>query len=338
MADVVITFTDGSKRSIDQLGEGNKKKAALAVLEWDAEVSSSSDERDVIKAYDEPDANLDFTAQRKIFTIINQDARDNEHVSVIICTHSLALIDRAPAESINRIHLDGRNATIEYLQANDDEDIKLFLSQVAEVSGLRNSNIFYEKAFLIVEGESEEASMGLLYRAYTGNSMPEDGIVLINIRTNGQWNNVLKFLGANKSACTVLLLDSETQMSGSTRQVTMQKLQDSGFDTSFLSDHCFFIGSKEFEDTYSDVDLAFMANQKFPKPDGSTWASTDFTVLRVLNKFSSEVSRLISTGYRGQATKPMIAYEMALLYDRTKISQNTVLRDLFEKISNIVPS
>lgn len=338
LAGVVITFTDGSRKSIDQLGEGHKKKAALAVLEWDAEVSRSTDERNVIKAYDEPDANLDFTAQRKIFTTINMDAHDNEHVSAIICTHSLALIDRAPAESINRIHLDGRGATVEYLHANDDEGIKQFLSQVAEVSGLRNSDIFYEKAFLVVEGESEEASMGLLYKTYAGRTMPEDGIVLINIRTNGQWNNILKFLSANKSACTILLLDSDTQQSGSTRQVTTQKLQDSGFDASFLSNHCFFIGSKEFEDTYSDEDLALMANQKFPKSDGSTWSDTDFAALRALDKFSYEVSRLISTTHRGQATKPMIAYEMASLYDRTKISQNTVLRDLFEKINSIISS
>lgn len=336
LADVVVTFTDGSRKSIDQLGEGHRKKATLAVLEWDAEVSRSSEERNVIKAYDEPDANLDFTAQRKIFTTIDKDVHDNSHISAVVCTHSLALIDRAPAESINRIVLDGRSATVEYLQSNDDAGIKDFLSQVAEVSGLRNSDIFYEKAFLVVEGESEESSMGMLYKAYVGNTMPEDGVVLINIRTNGQWNNILKFLSANKSNCTVLLLDADTQQAGSTRQVTVQKLQDSGFDAGFLQNNCFFIGSKEFEDTYSDADLALMANQKFPKPSGVAWVDSDFTTLRTRDKFSSEVSRLISTEHRGQATKPMIAYEMAQLYDRTKISQNIVLRDLFEKLINIV--
>lgn len=338
LSSVVISFDDGSKKSIDQLGEGHKKKATLAVLEWDADVSRSTDDRAVIKAYDEPDANLDFTAQRKIFTTINQDARDNEHISAIICTHSLALIDRAPAESINHIRLDSQSATVEHLQSDDDDDIKYFLSQVAEVSGLRNSDIFYEKAFLVVEGESEEASIGLLYKTYTGRSMPEDGVVLINIKTNGQWNNVLKFLSVNKSACTVILLDSDTQQAGSTRQVTVKKLHDSGFDSSFLSDHCFFIGSKEFEDTYTDADLALMANQSFPKSDGSPWNDADFAKLRTCDKFSSELSRLISKERREQTTKPMIAYAMALTYDKTKISQNAVLRDLFEKVDSIVSS
>lgn len=336
LSSVVITFADGSRKSIDQLGEGHKKKATLAVLEWDAEVSKTTDNRNVIKAYDEPDTNLDFKAQRKLFDVINKDVRDNEHVSAIVCTHSLALIDRAPAESINHIILDRQKATIEYLKANDDEDIKQFLSQVAEVSGLRNSSIFYERAFLIVEGESEEASIGLLYKTYTGSSLPEDGIVLINIKTNGQWNNVLKFLSANKSECSAILLDADTQCVSSTRQVTPQKLIDSGFDASFLTNNCFFIGSKEFEDTYNDIDLAMMANLKFPKINGVSWVDTDFTALRTKDKFSLEVSKLISKEHHGQATKPMIAYQMACMYDRTKISNNTVLRDLFDKLVAII--
>lgn len=334
---ISIDFSGSQSKTIDQLGEGHRKKATLAVLEWDAEVSASLDGRNVIKAYDEPDANLDFPAQRKIFNVINQDVRDNQHITAIICTHSLALIDRAPAESINRVILDGdQNATVEYLNTNDDNDIKQFLSQVAEVSGLRNSNIFYEKAFFVVEGESEEASMGILYKAYAETSLPEDGIVLINIKTNGQWNNILKFLSANKSACTVILLDADTQQASSTRQVTSQKLADSGFDTSFLSTNCFFIGTKEFEDTYSDNDIATMANNIFPKVDGTLWVDQDFSALRSQDKFSQELSNLISREHQGQATKPKIAYEMALLYDKGKITSNAVLKNLFDKLQEIV--
>ncbi len=310
----------------------------MAVLEWDAEVTASLDGRNVIKAYDEPDANLDFTAQRKIFHIINKDALENSHVSVVICTHSLALIDRAPAESINRVLLDGsQKARIEYLESNGDEDIKHFLSEVAEVSGLRNSSIFYEKAFLVVEGESEEASIGLLYKKYTGVSMPEDGVVLINIKTNGQWNNVLKFLSANKSGCTVMLLDSDTQHPTSSCQVTTQKLIDSGFDSDFLTDHCFFIGTKEYEDTYSDADIAAMANNKFPRDDGVDWNDGDFAALRGTDKFSAEVKNLIRRKHSSSAvSKPIIAYEMAESYDKAKVSQNAMLKALFDKIQTII--
>lgn len=337
LRDISITYENGTTKTIDQLGDGHKKKAALAVLEWDAEVSASLEGQAIIKAYDEPDANLDFPAQRKIFNTISQDVQDHSHVSAVICTHSLALIDRASAESINRVVLEDERATIEHLISNGDDDIRQFLSEVAGVSGLRNSSIFYEKAFLVVEGESEEGSIGILYKTYTGRTMPEDGIVLINIMTNGQWNRVLKFLSTNKSTCTVILLDADTQYPNSDCQVTQQKLTDSGFNSDFLTNQCFFIGTKEFEDTYSDADLASMANSKFPKADGTTWTDHDFTALRGADKFSEELSILITREHgNGRVSKPMIAHEIAHMYDMTKISQNTVLRDLFDKLQEVI--
>lgn len=121
--------------------------------------------------------------------------------------------------------------------------------------------------------------------------------MLINIKTNGQWNNILKFLSANKSTCTVILLDADTQQASSTRQLTSQKLADSGFDTNFLSTNCFFIGTKEFEDTYNDI--ATMTTNIFPKTDGTLWAGQDFSALRSQNKFSQELSNLISREHQG---------------------------------------
>lgn len=338
LRNISITFENGSKKAIHELGEGHRKKATLAVLEWDAEVTASIEGKNVIKAYDEPDANLDFPAQRKIFNIINQDVTDNEHVSAIVCTHSLALIDRAPAKSINRVLQKEEKATVEYLTANDDDDIKMFLSEVSEVSGLRNSSIFYERAFMLVEGQSEEACMGLLYRTYTGRSMHEDGIVLINLETNGQWSNALKFLSANKKRCTVMLLDADTQEPGSGNPVTPKKLQDSGFDQYFLDRHCFFIGDKEFEDTYSDVDLARLANDEYSRTDGRPWSASDFASLRFEKKFSAEVVKALFLGGDIPVGKPELAYKMALRYDKDKISQNIVLRNLFDKLNEIISS
>jgi len=337
LAGIMVEFSDGSKKSIDQLGEGQKKKATLAILEWDEAVSKEIEDRTVIKAYDEPDANLDYTAQRNLFSIISKDTRDNaSHVMAIVCTHSLALIDRAPAGSINRIAVRDGHAAVEYLNNNDDADIKEFLSQVAEISGFRNSSIFYEKAFFIVEGESEEASIGLLYKTYTGRSLAEDGVVLINLQTNGQWSNALKFLSANKANYTVLLLDSDTQYANSVNKVTFQKLQNIGFSTSFLTTNCFFIGQKEFEDTYSDIDLAAMSNSKYPKRDGTPWIATDFSALRSADKFSSELCKKISSEHGRHLKKPEIAFEMTKILDRQKIENNTSLRDSFKRLNEIV--
>lgn len=247
-----------NEKSINNLGDGHNKKIALAIMEWDADVTSGVEGRQIIKAYDEPDANLDFLAQRNIFNVINSGTEKNENVAVVICTHSLALIDRAPAECINQISRVDNSSVVSYLKSNEDADIEEYLKKVAEVGGMRNSNIFYERAFFVVEGESEENILPILYRTYTGRSMADDGIRLINLQTNGQWSNALKFLNVNRKDNTVMLLDSDTQ--GSTCCVTREKLREIGFDEDFLSDNCFFIGNKEFEDVYPDPYLVRMAN------------------------------------------------------------------------------
>ena len=331
-----VTMRDGRSKMLRELGEGQKKKAFLSILEWDRALSTTSDGH-IIKAYDEPDANLDFGAQRQLYATIQSNLDVNNKVSVIICTHSLALIDRASARSINKLLVsDGTYSSVSYLEDDSDEDIRNFLTQVAEVSGFKNSSVFYEKAFLVVEGESEEASMHELYKTYTGRSLAEDGIVLINLQTNGQWKNALKFLNKNRAACTVMLLDSDTQFPGSDCQVTKEKLEDIGFSATFLVEQCFFIGIKEFEDTYSDSDLCIVCNNAFPKNDGTAWVSSDFTSIRSASKFSDELRIAISRSHGSRVGKPMIALEMARYYAKSDIEANTILRNIFDKVKGML--
>lgn len=333
---IILKSTDSrlNDRSINNLGDGHNKKIALAIMEWDAEVTGSTEGRQIIKAYDEPDANLDFSAQRNIFNVINSSVEQNENVAAIICTHSLMLIDRAPAGCINQINRVNDSSIVSYLSSNDDAGIEEYLKKVAEVGGLRNSNIFYEKAFFVVEGESEENILPILYRTYTGRSMADDGIRLINMQTNGQWSNALKFLNANRKDNTVMLLDSDTQSSPCC--VTKNKLREIGFGDDFLSNNCFFIGNKEFEDVYPDPYLVRMANQYFPKLSGDSWCEADFQVIRGAEKFSAELKGLISREGGRSIGKPEIALRMGDYFTKEDISNMLALCGVFNKLGNIV--
>lgn len=323
-----------NEKSINNLGDGHNKKIALAIMEWDADVTSGVEGRQIIKAYDEPDANLDFLAQRNIFNVINSGTEQNESVAAVICTHSLALIDRAPAECINQISRVDNSSVVSYLKSNEDADIEEYLKQVAEVGGMRNSNIFYERAFFVVEGESEENILPILYRTYTGRSMADDGIRLINLQTNGQWSNALKFLNANRKDNTVMLLDSDTQ--SSTCCVTKNKLREIGFGDDFLSNNCFFIGNKEFEDVYPDPYLVRMANQYFPKLSGDSWCESDFQAIRDTEKFSAELKGLISREGGHSIGKPEIALRIGECFTKEDISNRPALCGVFDRIGNIV--
>ena len=112
----------------------------------------------------------------------------------IICTHALTMIDRAPARTINHVIKNIDESTISFLATDDDIDIIDFLNNVSQISGLKNTNIFYEKCFLLVEGEGEENALPIMYKTCYGKSLIESGVVLINLQTNGQWSNALKFL------------------------------------------------------------------------------------------------------------------------------------------------
>tara|TARA_R110000868_G_scaffold380298_1_gene646291 strand:+ start:2268 stop:4091 length:1824 start_codon:yes stop_codon:yes gene_type:complete len=335
-----IVDQSGRDKSLSQIGEGSKKKIFLSILEWDAEINSqNSSNKLIIRGYDEPDSNLHYEAQRKMFYVIRDLAEDQStNVQSMICTHSLTMIDRAPSKCINHVI---RNPTeelseIQFLQSESDENIKDFLNQVSEVSGFKNSSLFYEKCFLIVEGESEQNALPIMYKKIYGRYLSEDGIVLINLQTNGQWNNALRFLNSNKNDCTVMLLDNDTQEAASLNQVTTVKLNEIGFNSSFLTSNCFFIGTKEFEDVFTNEQLLRTFNTKFIKHDGTYWNEPEIADLRKDPKFSKALKVKLSQECRRSIGKPLLSTELAKVLTKEEIERIIKIKDLFDKIQTII--
>ena len=332
-----IKDNSGMSVMLDQMGDGSKKKIFLSILEWDSEINMETDStRNVIRAYDEPDAHLHYHAQREMFYIIkNLSEKDGSKIQSIICTHALTMIDRAPAKCINHVIKDGNSSAVSFLSGEEDDEILDFLNEISEVSGFKNSNIFYEKCFLLVEGEGEENALPIMYKKCKGRTLYEDGVVLINLQTNGQWSNALKFLNANKKDCTVLFLDSDTQYETSNSRVTKDKLNELGFDELFIENNCFFIGTKEFEDVFSDKQYAEICNSKFSKNDGS-WSENDFSEIRSCTKFSEELKKLLSKECRRRIGKPEISLEIAKFLSPEEIEKILPIKNLFDKIEEII--
>ncbi|RXJ90545.1 hypothetical protein CRV01_05155 [Arcobacter sp. CECT 8983] len=335
---LIIKNNSNESRNIDQLGEGSKKKIFLSILEWDSEISlASSHNRCIIRGYDEPDAYLHYNAQREMFYMIQRLAEDNEsNIQSIICTHALTMIDRAPARTINHVIKDADKSIINFLDTNEDEDILDFLNDVSQISGLKNTNIFYEKCFLLVEGEGEENALPIMYKTCHDKSLVESGVVLINLQTNGQWSNALKFLKSNKKDVTVLFLDTDTQYEDSNSRVTKEKLEDIGFDEDFLDNNCFFIGTKEFEDVFCDLTYKNLCNEKFIKDDDTEWIENEFNQLRSVDKFSEDLRRMLSRKCKRRIGKPEISLELAKKLSKDDIENIEPIKNLFEKINEII--
>lgn len=312
----------------------------MAITEWDKEIRSAESYRKVIRGYDEPDASLDYKAQKEIFYLLRELAEDKRaNVQPVICTHSISMVDRAPPKIINHVICEDGKSCIHHLLGDDDDDIKEFIESVSEISGLSNSCLFFERCFLLVEGYTEPNALPIIYKKMTGRSFSEDGVVLVNLKGNGSWEQFLKLLSRNKSNATLLLLDTDTQRDSGSR-VTKAKLSTIGFSETFLDENIIFIGKNEFEDIFSDATICHCLNRHYPKPDESLWELEEIQAIRSEPKFSDAIKDMVNkmNGGRGNGylTKPEFGRKIAEITSAEELNEIDELTMMIEKIQTIV--
>jgi putative ATP-dependent endonuclease of the OLD family len=329
-------------REINNIGEGSKKRMFLAITEWDKEVRSKKAYKKVIRGYDEPDTSLHYKAQKEMYyTLKKLSEQDGINVQPILCTHSLSMIDRTPPRFINQVINKNGISYVNFLKGEEDGEIKEFLDNVSVISGLSNSSLFFERGFLIVEGETESNAIPGLYKKITGKSLHEDGIVLINIEGNGSWRSFLKLLNKNKQKATLLFLDTDTQDDGR-RSLTPQGMREVGFNEGFIGTNVIFVGNKEFEDIFSNGFLSKYLNTYHPKLNGEMWVESDIQNLRQEGKFSENIQKMVGkyqfeNGIRHRDfKKPEFGMRIAELITTEELISIQILGTLVEKISNIV--
>ena len=156
---------------LSKTGDGTKRRMFMAVLDWDREVAIQQVKeqkgyfRTIIRGYDEPDTNLHYEAQRLMFQAISDITTYNERMQAILCTHSLTMIDRAPAQAIRLLRLDEKGCSyVSKIIVQNDPEIERFLVNLARELGITNSVIFYERCFILVEGETEANALPILYK------------------------------------------------------------------------------------------------------------------------------------------------------------------------------
>lgn len=316
-ASLMLDFGNGPQL-LNTFGEGTKKKVWMCLLDWEKQVQQQEN-ISVFRAYDEPDINLDYSAERKLFSgIIESVNKEESRIQSVVSTHSVTLVDRAPIESIRLIKVkDERYRVVEYFDSNIVENVIPFMFDVGHSVGISNSLVLYEKAFLVVEGESEENALPVMYKNLYGRSFLEDGIVLINLFTYSSWKTTLKFLGSYRSQITVILLDQDCKLTNLGSRLTTQALQDLDYPASFINSNCFYIGSKEFEDAFDSDDLVITLNTFYPKEDSTPWNNSDVDQFRpVGRKFADElvqhVRRTCKTTLRSSMSKPEFSARLAI--------------------------
>lgn len=297
---------------LSKSGDGTKRRMFIATLDWDRQVMSEQVgvTRPIIRGYDEPDVNLHYEAQRMMYqTISDIVQQEGSRVQAIICTHSLTMIDRAPATSINLLNLSENGCTsASFLRTDNDPEIEEFLHLLASELGITNTMVFYERCYVIIEGPTEENALPVLYRKLHKRSPLEDGIRFINIEGKGGRKGLLKLLGKNRQAITLSLLDPDTDL--------IPELQAADFEQQVLDQQVFYIGEHEFEDAFSDEVLCLCLEQVWPRADGADWTPEHLRPLREnadKKKFSDALLGMVyqSSETGPECKKPVLGVELA---------------------------
>ena len=298
------------------MGDGTKRRMVMAAMEWEREVLRRiGNTTPVLRAYDEPDTNLHYNAQRQFFKAVRNTLDENPSQQAILCTHSLFMIDAAPARSIVHLRRGGKGITqIETLPVDQDKDreIALFLENVAAQLGVTNSVFFFDRCYLLVEGETEYFALPILYRALYGRSLSEDGIALINLKGAKSAASLFRLLGERRAQLVIFLLD--TDVAGKKRT----QLQNQGWSDEQIDKCIISIGEREFEDIFTDEVWAKVCEKNWPRQDGK-WDSGMIKNVREGNdtintgKFSEDLKNVIQrdAGVKGGLGKPEMGQKLA---------------------------
>jgi len=327
---------------LSKIGDGSKRRMHMAVTDWDKDINIAQARADsnlpsIIRGYDEPDTNLHYGAQRLMYQSIEEIVTsENSRVQAILCTHSLAMIDRAPTQNIRMLSMSDQGYTeVQKLETQNDPDVENFLLGLARELGITNSIIFYERCFVLIEGETEENALPILYKKIYKRSMVEDGIRLINVKGNGAVKEFLKILSNNRQKYTLVFIDKDS-IGNRAAKLSPNVLHEAQFSEEFLREHVIYIGEQEFEDAFSNKAIINCLNQNWPKVLGC-WEEIEIQSMRAEKKFSDALKKSVFESHTQedgrQWSKPDFGKVLADFCENSDIPVSVV--SFFEKARQI---
>ena len=299
----------GESIDLNEAGSGLLQRIGLAIYAANLEAlrKSGTDSAGAILAYDEPDTHLDYQAQRELFEII-RDQGKLPHAQVVVATHSVNLIDKVALQSLRHFRLEHQHTTVDLPSEYGGDDDLAFVGDLASGLGLRNSVLLSEKCFLVIEGETEERALPILFRKVNSESLAGAGITLVNTGGSGGVKKLVESLIQQLKRRVVVLVDEDARNSpGRINADWLAEMQLVENESAFLA------GTKEFEDAFDDKVWLRVAVERFPVNGGSAWQLSDFADARAHeNGMGKALENLFSRRLRRPVTKPEVGEALAL--------------------------
>lgn len=167
--EVQIQDKNNSKIMLNKKGDGSKRRITFALLRH---VEKNDEGKKKLYLFDEPDTHLHVKAQYELMSIIETLKQNNQ---VVLTTHSPFIINYISPKKI--IVFERNNTQTSAFKLSSQCDLETLLKEL----GIENSNLFFTRKILLVEGESDKEALKLLYNKVYNRYMINDLITVIAI-------------------------------------------------------------------------------------------------------------------------------------------------------------
>ena len=313
-----LTKNSGESIDLNEAGSGLMQRVGLAMYAATLATlqETAADSAGTLLAYDEPDIHLDYQAQRELLKIIQEQGR-LAHVQVVVATHSVNLIDKVTLRSLRHFHLEDQQTRVAIPSNYGSGNESAFVGSLVSGLGVRNSVLLSEKCFLVVEGQTEERALLILFEKITGETLAGAGITLVNTGGAGSVRGFVEVLIDQLKRSVVVLVDEDAR-SGHSR------INEEWFSKMQLAEgiNGFFIGTKEFEDAFNDSIWLRVAQEQYPVADGPAWQLDEFADARAgEHGMGQSLEDLFSRRLRGRVGKPQLGEALAITITNDEIPE-----------------
>lgn len=301
--DARIKFLENGKEiDLQKKGDGTKRRITMALLEFKRDESIISSDTTTIYLLDEPDTHLHVKAQIELLETLESFASQNNQI--ILTTHSPFIINHVMPRQIRMLIPSEQNkTTVKYIKSEIALENKVLRSL-----GIENTYLFFAKKLILVEGETEESFIPILYNRLKNRTLSSNLIKIINVKGI---NNIYGFaegiLQIHDKRNIFMLYDNDA--SDEVNEIIERLNLD--------ENQKFRVGEKEFEDAFlskSIFECWKIYHDMSGKACPNCWSIDTIESLKneCLNngtKFSKELKRLNSGGK--SMTKPLLGQVIA---------------------------
>ncbi len=329
-----IIKRSGDKVRFESEATGKRKQIMMGLYEWsNLQITENMDSNFLI-AFDEPDLHFDYIQITNLLKIL-KDFSKKSNVQVLIVTHSIKLIDNFKPNQIIHFKFNEKDETEPSFLTDDDfNNFGSFLKEISFSLGFRSAFLFFEKIFVITEGDSEFKAFPILFELINEKTHIEAGILFINAEDNIQALKFAKFLRDNKKE-VILIVDRDSKKKKDFKETNLNKL---GFRE---NQNFYFVGEKdnprgEFETEFTSDQWTNMLNLNYQKKNGTIWVSKNIDDIKNNTKFSKELIELVEEQCNERVSKPILAVNISKSIKKNELSKN--LKNIITKLNSISES